>query len=253
MSGAPELSAGAERTGNNSRRFGAFSSRELAFVFVLPVFCLVADVVLGGVVSSVAPAGFTVALLIGMIAYGAGKRPHAMAMHGFLAGLMDLGFVLSALVFLVLLPLSLVALMFAIGVLGFVPLGTAYFYGQRIRIMYAERAPLSAWHWYAALGVAVGVLVPLAAQLADHGVISRASSKLDSTDLAVRLQGLATLTRYPLCLVSRCQGAVCSRYVVPTMRDDHAWATAKATPEETMAIVKWLGPDFQDKCQRILD
>jgi hypothetical protein len=253
MTGLPELSAGAGRTGNDGRRFGAFSMLELAFVFLLPVFCLIADVAIGGIVSAAAPAGFAVALLIGMIAYGAGKRQQAMAMHGFLAGLMDLGFLLSTLVFLVLLPLSLVALMFGIGVLGFVPLGTAYFYGQRIRVMYAERDPSSAWHRYAALGVAVGVLVPLAAQLADYGVIARASRQLDSTDPAVRLQGLATLTRYPLCLLSRCEGAVCSRYVVPTMRNDNAWATAKSTPEETMAIVKLLGPNFQDKCERILD
>jgi hypothetical protein len=223
---------------------------ELAFVFVLPVVCLAVDFRVGGLVSATAPAGFAVALVIGMIAYAAGKRPQGQAMHGFLAGLMDLGLVLSGIVFLVLLPFSILFIRFGIGVLGFVPLGTAYFYGRRTRIMYAENDRSTAWKRYGALGVVVGLVVPFCVHMADSRYIATAAHKLSSADAQVRLAGLTTLSRYPLCL-NRCGAAVCSHYA-PARSGEHL-SGVSATPVETQVLIKMLGPNFRDDCIRIQD
>jgi hypothetical protein len=232
---------------------GAGSNRvwELAFVFVLPVVCLVVDLAVGGFASFLAPVGLTVALLIGLSAYAFSKRQHGERMHGFLYGLMAVGFALALIIFLVLSPVSVsLILLFGLGLLGFVPLGTAYWFGQRAKAMFGEREHTWTWTMFAALGMAGGLLVPLGLQLADHGVVSRASKNLDSPDPALRLEGLATLTRYPFCPVSRCGVPVCSRYVA---RDPDLQATVTTTPQETVALIKMLGPEFQSNCQRILD
>jgi hypothetical protein len=230
-----------------------WGAADLNFVFVLPVVCLIADLLLGGFVSLLSPVGFVAALLLGMSAYVTGSRPIKRdVLHGAVTGVLATGSLMALAIFLVLLPLSVALIAwFGLGLLGFVPLGTAYYVVKRARGLSSSRDLSPQWIVGAIAGGLLVVFIPFGLHWLDVGYIARAAKQLESPDASVRLVGLTRLERYPLCN-ARCARRVCHRYF-PAVTSGTDTVEVNATPEERAVLTKMIGPDLFQKCQAILD
>lgn len=183
---------------------------DLAFGFAVPAACLTLDPLvfrggLGGgpLLGPYAVAGYA-AVALGMAALAgwllAGRPPALLA--GLLAG--GGGFALG--LGLLLLPLSLIGLAVAIGVLGFTPLLTAAVFLRNARRAWGvarsgTRSGGSAVPVWAAVGMAAAVGPPWLAQEGFDGYVRRAAAAVRSADAAEAESGVRAFGR--LALVGR--------------------------------------------------
>lgn len=224
--------AGAQSLSLSERKSFAF-----LFVFALPVLCFVIDFKLQGLVSTTYPILAWTAAALGMAAYAASLWTWSGFALGFVTSFVAGGGAFAGLAFVLLLPFSVIFLTAVIGILGFIPLGTAIVFGRRAADM-LERRPTSSLSWK--LGLASGAilyaLIPWSAQSAHDRNMRDLTADLRLTDDAQRRTAFEAIARTPFCDQS-CKMAVCLRY----------------TPKERDLVEKIIGGDPAFRCDIILD
>jgi hypothetical protein len=129
---------------------------ELAFVLVLPLACIVVAFRHSGTHR----VDFAAETAIAMAAYGVSKLPCERRVYSFLLGLLFSGSAHSLNVAFMLLPIPLEG-QFGFALLACLPLGTAWWLLDRIKVMGKNRLSLR----WAVSGVLAAFIVPLALQV----------------------------------------------------------------------------------------
>jgi hypothetical protein len=173
----------------------------LAFGIVLPVICLYFDpFVLQAPIESIEPpllgryvVAARVAIGLGLLSLSAWmliRWPPAL-MAGLLAG----GALFATLLGLVLLPFSIIGLLWVIGVLGFTPFVTAFIFWRNAVGAYRRTYHNRIKGWVL-IAVAVGLAISCAAPCAMQWYVTRAVEMVQSHHPAEAAQGLSVLKQF---------------------------------------------------------
>ena len=185
LTDSPSLAPERSPTNSSSTHFTARESTaravDIAFGLVLPPVCLIANHEVGLIDSWHAEAYAFIAVEMALFAVWMWKPPQSRAARAWLAGALGLGGLFAALIGAVLFPLSIVALLFGIGFLGLVPIGTAWVF-----LRAAKRACPRAWGnrtevvAFVVLGSVAVAFPPFAANSAQRVALHRAVVALRS-------------------------------------------------------------------------
>jgi hypothetical protein len=179
---------------------------DIVFGIVLPIICFAADLALGRV-TTVAPIAVWSFAGLGMIALLVSARPISpVGMYELLHGVLIAAAAGATIIGVVILPLSFVALLFVVGLLGFVPFATAYVFGRRAYVLF-RRTERPRW-LVVALGGAMMFAVPIGLQYAEQLWLTSKFDAIESGDPNRTVAALHALNAYPLTL-GRADQLVC--------------------------------------------
>ena len=126
-------------------------------------------------------------------------RKSSSLVAGLFAGLLSGGAGLALMLGIYLLPMSVIGLLFAIGIFGFAPFLTAFVFARNAVRAYGHASRQTRRPWFLATALLGFVLFcggPLAAQAYVDREIDHANVLLESADAAEFAQGAAVLKRY---------------------------------------------------------
>lgn len=215
-----------------------------AFVFALPVLCFAVDASLPGIVTQTIPIVAWSATAFGMAAFALSTLRLPAFASGLVTGATAGGAMFAAGVFLMLLPLTLIALFAGIGLLGLVPAGTSRIFAKRALKLYNDRPLLNRrWMTGAGFGTFLYVAIPAGLQLTYDSHMDRLILALKTTDQTEGREALSALVQSTLCF-DRCKSAVCFIYTA-NERDYSA--------NERDLVAKIIGGDPAAKCNALAD
>lgn len=209
------------------------------FAFALPLVCFFVDADLPGPVMISYPVLAWTAAGLGMLGFAASYLGQTAFASGVTSALIIGGAVFAGVLFIALLPLALIGLaVLLIGLLGFIPLGTALVYGRRAERLLTQRACRERWWW---AGLATGAVTYIALPAAAHVYHAREMKEIVdglrvSEDAETRRRALDAAARTWFCDLT-CLGAVCGNYA----------------KEEYGVVRQIVGGAPETRCEAILD